>query len=290
MIANHPGVSTGTVASRDGGLVVMADLPERYLELLRLCLTREFPEPAYAEIPRNTRTWLKAARYAGYSATQRALRPFNLAVVQKNRSTGETMMGMGALNNLHFCMHEVVKHRVPGDFVETGVWRGGGTIYMRGFLAAYAEPDRNVWVADSFEGLPKPKAEYEADRGSQLWASEYLAVSVDQVKAHFEFYGLLDDRVRFLKGFFSDTMPTAPIEQIALLRLDADMYESTIVVLDHLYPKLSRGGYVIIDDYGMLPECNRAVEDYRAGQRIVEPLEIIGYVNGNPLGAYWRKG
>jgi hypothetical protein len=95
--------------------------------------------------------------------------------------------------------------------------------------------------------------------------------------------------VCFLKGFFSDTMPTAPINRIAVLRLDGDMYESTIVVLKHLYPKLSSGGFVIIDDYGMLPECNRAVEDYRKSLGISDPLQIIGYVHGAPLGAYWRK-
>jgi O-methyltransferase len=263
---------------------------ERYLSLLRRCLTREFPEPSYGEIPPNRRTRAKAARYAGYGAVQRVLKPFNLALVQKNRATGETMMGMGALTNLHSCMAEVVARGVPGDFVETGVWRGGGTIYMRAFLEAYREPGRQVWVCDSFEGLPKPKDEFEHDRGSQLWASEYLAVSEAQVRKNFEFYGLLDDRVRFLKGFFSDTMPTNPIGPIAVLRLDGDMYESTIVVLRHLYPKLSPGGFVIIDDYGMLPECNRAVEDYRAAHAITESIEIIGYVNAAPLGAYWRKG
>jgi O-methyltransferase len=213
-----------------------------------------------------------------------------MSIVQTNRAVGETMMGMGALENLHFGMQSVVNNRVPGDFVETGVWRGGGTIYMRAFLDAYGEPDRKVWVCDSFEGLPKPKDEYEHDRGSRLWESEYLAISVDQVKKNFDFYGLLDDRVRFLKGFFSDTMPTAPIDRIAVLRLDGDMYESTIVVLDNLYSRLSDGGVVIVDDYGMLPECNRAIEDFRAKNKIADPLQIIGYVNGKPLGAYWFKG
>jgi O-methyltransferase len=156
---------------------------------------------------------------------------------------------------------------------------------MRAFLEAYGEPDRRVWVCHSFEGLPKPREKYQADRGSRLWESEYLAISLDQVLQNFEFYGLLDDRVCFLKGFFSDTMPTAPIEDIAVLRLDGDMYESTIVVLECLYPKVSEGGIVIIDDYGMLPECNRATEDYRSQNGIREPLQI----NGKALGAYWCK-
>jgi O-methyltransferase len=199
------------------------------------------------------------------------------------------MMGMGALNNLHDCLHEVVLRDIPGDFVETGVWRGGGTIYMRGFLEIYGVADRNVWVCDSFEGLPKPSGKYEADKGDTLWQSDYLAVSQDKVADNFRFYGLLDDHVKFLKGFFCDTMPTAPIEQIALLRLDGDMYESTIDVLTHLYPRLSQGGIVIIDDYGMVPGCDRAVHEYRNANRIEAPLEFIGYVRGKPLGAYWRK-
>jgi len=263
---------------------------EHYLRLMRICLTRSFLEPSYAEIPRNTRTLAKSLRYAAYSALQHVLRPFRLSIVQTNRSTGETMMGMGALENLHAAMHQAVGNHVPGDFVETGVWRGGGTIYMRAFLKAYSEPQRRVWVCDSFEGLPKPKDEYEADSGSRLWESEYLAVSMDEVKRNFDFYDLLDERVCFIKGFFSDTMPAAPIDQIAILRLDGDMYESTIVVLEHLYPKVSQGGIVIIDDYGMLPECNRAVEDYRLKHGITDPLQIIGYVKGAPLGAYWCKG
>jgi O-methyltransferase len=265
------------------------DLAEDYLRLMRICLTRSFSEPCYAEIPSNTRTLAKSLRYASYSALQHLLRRFRLSIVQTNRMTGETMMGMGALKNLHAAMQHVVSNHVPGDFVETGVWRGGGTIYMRAFLKAYSELQRNVWVCDSFEGLPKPKAVYSADRGSRLWESEYLAVSLDEVKENFEFYHLLDDRVKFLKGFFSDTMPAAPIGEIAVLRLDGDMYESTIVVLENLYPKVCDGGIVIIDDYGMLPECNRAVEDYRSNYGISAPLQIIGYVKGAPLGAYWWK-
>jgi hypothetical protein len=195
---------------------------------------------------------------------------------------------MGALNNLQFCMERVLADQVPGDFVETGVWRGGGTIFMRGLLAACGVSNRKVWVADSFEGLPKPSEQYEQDHDSRLWESEYLAISEAQVRRNFQDYGLLDDQVCFLKGFFSDTMPHAPIERIALLRLDGDMYESTIVVLENLYPRVSPGGYVIVDDYGMIPACNQAVEDYRKKQGIAEPLEIVGYVNDNPLGAYWR--
>lgn len=266
-----------------------APISAMYLSLLKLALTRELDPYSYGVIERNERTLAKKIRYRAYQACQRFLASFNLAIVQTNRPTGETMMGMGALNNLHQCLEAVQAGNVPGDLVETGVWRGGGTIFMRGFLAAHGDAIRRVWVCDSFEGLPKPSADFAADKGDVLWQSEYLAVSVDQVKENFRKYGLLDERVHFLKGLFKDTMPTAPIDQIAVLRLDGDMYELTIQVLDALYAKVSPGGFVIIDDYGMIPGCNRAVEDFRRNFGVTEALEIIGYLGDKPLGAYWRK-
>jgi O-methyltransferase len=220
----------------------------------------------------------------------RLLSPLKLAVGQTNRATGETMMGLGALDNLHACLDDVVADGIPGDVMEAGVWRGGGCIFMRAHLLVHGETDRKVWVADSFEGLPKPSGRFEADAKDTLWQSEYLAVSEEAVRDNFRKYDLLDDQVVFLKGFFSDTMPTAPVERLALLRLDGDMYESTYVVLKHLYDRLSPGGYVIVDDYGMLEGCDKAVHDFRTEHDVGEELKIIGSVSGRPLGAYWRKG
>jgi O-methyltransferase len=264
-------------------------LSERYLYLVKLALTRKFDEAQYDLIPQNSRTIVKRLRYAAYAVCQKLLRPYHLAIVQTNRPTGETMMGMGALNNLHACLDAIRIENTPGDLVETGVWRGGGVIFMRAFLAAHGDRIRRVWACDSFQGLPKPSGNFSADRDSRLWQSEYLAVDVERVKANFAKYGLLDDRTVFLKGFFSETMASAPISQIAVLRLDGDMYESTIVVLEALYQKVSRGGFIIVDDYGMIPACNQAVEDFRRAANVTEPLKIIGYVDQKPLGAFWRK-
>jgi O-methyltransferase len=100
-----------------------------------------------------------------------------------------------------------------------------GAIFMRAVLKAYGDTHRLVWVADSFQGLPKPDpTRYPADAGDTSWQSSYFRVSLDQVKANFARYGLLDNQVRFLVGWFRDTMPTAPIEQLAVLRIDADLY------------------------------------------------------------------
>jgi O-methyltransferase len=197
----------------------------------------------------------------------------------------ETMIGTKRLNNVHFCVSEVLRQGVPGDLIETGVWRGGCSILMKAILSAHGDTTRTVWLADSFAGLPKPNAEqYPADAGDKHWEnSDILAIPLETVQANFERYGLLDDRVKFLKGWFKDTLPTAPISQLAVARLDGDMYESTIQALDALYPKLSSGGFLIVDDYA-LPGCKAAVDDFRRTHSITEPLEIVDW-----SGVYWQK-
>jgi O-methyltransferase len=196
-----------------------------------------------------------------------------------------TMIGFKRLSNVQFCIEDVLARGVPGDLIETGVWRGGACILMRAVLKAHGVSDRLVWAADSFEGLPRPSAgKYPADAGLRLHAAKALAVSLDEVKANFKEYGLLDDQVRFLKGWFRDTLPAAPIERLAVLRLDGDMYESTMDALVHLYPRLSAGGYVIVDDYGAVPSCKLAIEDFRRAQGIAEPLIEIDW-----SGVYWQR-
>ena len=197
---------------------------------------------------------------------------------------GETMIGLQRLDNLEACIADVHERGVPGDIVETGVWRGGAMIFARALLEVLGDAERSVWCADSFEGLPPPDAErYPADRGMRLHEARHLAVSLEDVRANFERYGLLDERVRFLRGWFRDTLPTAPIEQIAVLRLDGDLYESTMVALDALYPKVTQGGWVIVDDYA-LPACKEAVDDFRRENGIDEELRHIDWT-----GVFWQR-
>jgi hypothetical protein len=191
------------------------------------------------------------------------------------------MIGLKRLDNLQFCIEDVLNNGVPGDVIETGVWRGGAVIFMRAILKAYDVRDRCVWVADSFEGFPRGNPEkYPMDVGAQ----GQLAVSIDEVKSHFENYGLLDDQVKFLKGFFSETLPVAPIESLSVVRLDGDMYESTMDGLTNLYPKLSVGGYLIVDDYGEVPAARDAVTDYRNAHNISDPIQVIDHT-----GVYWQR-
>lgn len=198
--------------------------------------------------------------------------------------SAHTMIGVKRLDNLQFCAEDVLEHNVPGDLIEAGVWQGGATIFMRAVLKAHGVTDRVIWVADSFEGLPHPDAEkYPADAGDLHHKMPELAISLEEVKANFERYGLLDEQVRFLKGWFRDTLQEAPIERLAVMRLDGDMYESTLSALTALYPKLSVGGYVIVDDYALAP-CRKAVEDYRVAHEITDEIRETDWT-----GVYWQR-
>lgn len=196
----------------------------------------------------------------------------------------DTMIGLGRLDNIQFCVETVLAENVKGDFIETGVWRGGACIFMRAILAARGVTDRRVFVADSFQGLPKPNpAKYPADRDDVHYAQPSLAVAQSEVERNFRKYGLLDDQVVFLIGFFADTLPSAPVEDIAVLRLDGDMYGSTMEALEALYPKLSIGGFCIVDDYA-LEGCRLAVDEYRQRNGIDHEILRIDWT-----GVYWRK-
>ena len=197
-----------------------------------------------------------------------------------------TMIGLKRLDNLQYCVEEALARHVAGDLVETGVWRGGAAIFMRAILKAYGVTNRRVWAADSFQGLPHPDVQrYPHDSGDAHHRYGLLAVSLEEVHENFRRYGLLDDQVRFLKGWFRDTLPAAPIERVAVLRLDGDMYESTWDALTSLYPKLSVGGYAIIDDYKVIRGCRQAVDEYRSGQGIADEIMEIDWA-----GVFWRRG
>lgn len=195
-----------------------------------------------------------------------------------------SMLSLHRLDNVQSCVETVLKDGIPGDFIETGVMRGGTVILMRAILKAHGVTDRNVWAADSFEGLPPPDVEKYPDDAGAAWHLRPLTeVALEYVKRNFERYGLLDPQVKFLKGWFRDTLAGAPIEKLAILRLDGDLYESTMDALVPLYPKLSPGGFIIVDDYN-LPMCKKAVHDYRSRENITEPIIPI-----DDAGVYWRK-
>ena len=194
------------------------------------------------------------------------------------------MVGRKRLDNITQCLDIVRTENVPGDLIETGVWRGGASILMRGYLAAWEMNDRKLWVADSFEGLPVPSL--PEDEGWDFSAAKVpiLAIPLEEVQENFRRYNLLDDQVQFLKGWFCDTLSSAPIDKLAVLRLDGDLYESTMDGLNALYDKVSPGGFIIVDDYGDFEPCRRAITEFREKRGISDPIEIIDWA-----GAFWRK-
>ncbi len=195
-----------------------------------------------------------------------------------------TMIGRKRLDNIQHCIEEVIRSGIPGDVIETGIWRGGATIFMRGVLAAYGVTDRRVWAADSFQGVPPPS--HPEDAGFDISARIYpvLSVTLEEVQGLFKRYGLLDEQVCFLEGWFKDTLARAPIKKLAVLRLDGDLYESTMDALNPLYAKVVSGGFIIVDDYYMIPQCGRAITDFRASHGITDPIHKI-----DDQSVYWRK-
>ncbi len=198
-----------------------------------------------------------------------------------------TMCGADNIYQVEACVEDIFRENIPGDLMETGVWKGGMTVLMRGLLKAYNCHDRLVWVADSFSGLPQPDPKKNL-KDAIFWylmtPLEHLAIPFEYVEALFQRYDLLDDQVRFLPGWFKDTLPAAPIEKLALLRMDGDLYESTRDTLEHMYPKVSKGGYIIVDDYGIPAGCRDAVDEYRRARGIAEPIQKI-----NDVSVFWRK-
>jgi O-methyltransferase len=266
-----------------GGDATSNDSAKLYLDLLKKCVGNSIYDNDLDLMSGQFEIDPKTGRYVSTVASPVAAEAKYYGAMWPTQA--HTMIGIPRLENIQWCAEQVLRHRVPGDFIETGVWRGGASIFMRGILKAYGITDRRVWVADSFEGLPKADSALNAADGEHhLHMMQDLAVSLEVVRGNFEKYGLLDEQVRFLKGWFCDSLPSAPIDTLAIMRLDGDLYESTMDALDSLYGKLSPGGYVIVDDYNALKACNAAIEDFRKKHDIRSELCMI-----DRYGAFWRK-
>lgn len=237
-------------------------LQEEYLDLVKKCLTNSiYKDPVIRD---------------------EMERPSLEEMVNADLTHVQVMSSYPCLTSLELLMKDVVDNGIEGDFIETGVWKGGTCIFMRAFLKSIGDTHRTVWVADSFKGLPPPSL--KEDKGLDLHLIPWLAISLDEVKANFKRYGLLDHQVKFLRGWFKDTLHKAPIKKLAILRLDGDLYESTMDSLNALYDKVSIGGYVIIDDYGAINACAQAVEDFRNKRGITDTIYGVNWTV-----AYWQK-
>jgi O-methyltransferase len=243
-----------------------------YLDLMEKCLTNVI----YRDPPMRPK-WTHMLRK----------QEFSLPVRESGNdwpSRAHTMIGLKRLHSLRQQVEATLQQNIPGDYIETGVWRGGACIMMRAVLAAYGETSRIVYVADSFAGVPPPdRVRYPADRGRNFYKYRQLAVSLEEVQANFALYGLLDQQVRFVKGWFSETLPGLAAQRFALIRLDGDLYESTMDALKALYPRLSPGGFVVIDDYAMR-SSRTAVHDY-----LDQHGEMVTFERIDDYSVWWQK-
>jgi len=255
-----------------------------YLELLKKCLTASLYDES---------GWRNVYLQNGNQTLEL---PPNLIVLDKvpldpaSREVGRdwplfgfSMVGIKRLENIRFCIDEILKNNIPGDLMEAGVWRGGSTIWMRAILKVNGITNRTVWAADSFEGLPPKSLLDQNNSDPDLSQVAYLKVSLEEVKKNFDRFDLLDEQVQFIKGWFKNSLPHAPIKKLALLRLDGDMYESTRDALQNLYDKVSPGGFVIIDDYNSWQGCRKAVNEFRHARNITADLKVIDWT-----GVYWQ--
>lgn len=167
----------------------------------------------------------------------------------------------------------VVEAQLAGDVVECGVWRGGSTMMLAGALSDTGDTSRTIWLYDTFAGMSEPderdakvsgqpaRAKWEARR-QEDGVVDWCLASLDEVRTNVRLTGYPADRFRFVQGKVEDTIPGETPEEIAILRLDTDFYESTKHELHHLFPRVVRGGVVLIDDYGEWRGARQAVDEY----------------------------
>lgn len=192
---------------------------------------------------------------------------------------------MESVAQLSRAVKYIIESDIPGDLVECGVYQGGSIVCIIRTLQALKSVDRKVWLYDTFEGFPEPqeidrhyKQTATEDGGLKSWAlhkrddgskgSNWCYCPIDQVKASIFRTGYPEDKLIFVKGMVEDTIPQNAPERISLLRLDTDFYKSTKHELDHLYPRLSKGGVLIIDDYGAYRGSRAAVDEYIAENKL----------------------
>ena len=264
----------------------------RYLELLKQTLTRfglEDPRGELVEVSPG-RFWSVLGWPVWKMLTSKRLvvakrsAPSDLDARRLGRDwpqTAETMIGLERLSQLQQAIMDLEARGVPGDIVEAGVWRGGASIFLTETLNIAGDTSRLVFVADSFEGLPPPDPRFPVDEGDSHHQIDYLRVSRAEVEENFRKFRVDLWRVNFVEGWFEDTLHGIPTKKIALLRLDGDMYSSTIQALDALYDRVVRGGYIVVDDYNLIG-AHQAVHDFLDSRG--KSAELIN-IDGS--GAYW---
>lgn len=229
------------------------------------------PAPAPEAAPKPKPKPKPAALPADYDdeakAIIRAVKPF-------------TMTSPERLNAFILATRHVVRHNIPGDIVECGVWRGGSMQACAKTLLSLGETDRDLHLFDTFEGMPPPTAEdlrRDGKSAEDLLAAQgkdrpiWAIASLEDVQAGFEQVPYPGERVHYVQGMVEDTVPQQAPERISILRLDTDWYASTKHELEYLYPRLVSGGVLLIDDYGYWQGSRQAVDEFleKTGERLL---------------------
>lgn len=244
----------------------------RYLDLLKATLS----DTVFSPEPVRGSPHYQADFVRHYFASSRAL----------------TCLPRRRLDHLEGCIRTIHAEGIEGDLLEAGVWRGGAVALMRATLLELGLDDRVVWAADSFQGLPDVDAA-RFPREAHALASDVmqqdlrrLRAGLDEVLVGLRRLDLLDENVRFLTGWFRESLAHVPIDALALLHVDCDLHDSTTEVLTGLYPLVTAGGFVVVDDYGenSWTHCAEAVDRFRTEHEIHEPLVAV-----DTECVYWRK-
>ena len=252
------------------------ELAKSYLQTLKLSLTGELLKTDSLVFGTGAVDQLKKKPFDAHLRSQGLDWPAH----------GLTMVGRMRLENIERLLLHMIDAQVPGDFVECGVWRGGSSLFARGVLKALNVHDRKVHLVDSFEGLPKASQAKDRDVWSEM---DFLKVSLEEVQEPFRQLGLLDYGLAFHKGFFQHSLPPlrkqllANKKRVAVLRMDGDMFESTMDILYNLYDLVSIGGCVIIDDFA-IQEAREAVETFLQHHGL-----IVEYITIDESSSYFCK-
>jgi hypothetical protein len=284
-----PGASPEYVSAvRHGkqGLPPLPPFAAKYLDLVELSLTGSLlPESGRGEC--HPERSVKETPPRGKAGTCYAVNqgPFSVhrRLIGRDWPThGVTMVGHARLRNLRFCLERAIAENVPGDFVELGVWRGGASIYARALLEAYAQRERSVRLFDAFGRLPGYGP-----------ATEFLAVTLPEVRDNFATYGL-HEGVHYHAGLFNETLPRFYHEskddrfaRIAVLRIDGNFYESYQDALYYLWELVPVGGFVIFDDYvegKNAPWLGQFWAEFKRAHGLREKLRAVDWTS-----SYFRK-
>lgn len=197
-----------------------------------------------------------------------------------------TMTSLERMYGLYQAVEYITAHRIPGDVVECGVWKGGSAMVAALSLIRFGDTQRDLWLYDTFEGMTDPggrdvdwagktAADHLAEK--KMTADQWCRSTLREVRDAMGFTRYPADRIHYVVGKVERTIPAQSPDQLALLRLDTDWYDSTRHELEHLFPRLVGGGVILIDDYGHWQGCRQAVDEYFARHNVRILLSRLDY-------------